>query len=185
MKSVLLLLTGALCALLVFAGCGGQVKEAKEYMQKADTLFENVDAKLSKASSKSNEIIGKAVTGDTTSLKQKADVIGDITKTFESAVEELERVQAQYKKILDLKGVEDYIEYANAMIKAIDAEIESVKAGNEFLAKVNPIVSAGDWTKLSETIEGSTSEINGITKLTRKAKDSISNAQKIKGKKEL
>jgi len=185
MRRIAVVVAALMVCVMAVVGCGGQTKEAKEYMTKADNAFENLDKVLSETSKKSNDLLTKAFTGDISGIQSNPKMLEEMSATLDNAIKELEKVSSDYAKIRDLKGVEDYVEYANAMINAIKVEIELVKAGQQLIAKLAPIAAAGDWVKFAETIKQSAAEATKITELTTKVDKLLKDAREIKSEKKL
>lgn len=180
---VVLLAVMMTASLLGVLGCGGDTGKAKEYMKTADTAFVALEKKLGEMGALSEELIGAAVTGNLTAITpEKTEKVSALV---EEVTPEIEAVKAEYKKILDLKGVEDYAEYATAMIAALDAQTASVEAGAELLGKLMPVLASGDPAQMSAAIKENMAGIKTVQELSAAADKAFAAAEKIKTEKNL
>ncbi|MFH1149974.1 MAG: hypothetical protein V1748_05845 [Actinomycetota bacterium] len=187
MRRLLVLTTIVLLGMtgIAVGGCGGQTREARQYMTTADDMYEAVDQKLIEISKQSDQLISAILTGNTSVLTQDPAELTRINDTLETAIPELDDAKAEYQKILPLKGVDDYVEYARAMIAATGGTIAAVKAGQELLAQMGPIVASGDATQLQSFISQNMATLTEVQQLNTEATKLVDTAQAIKTDKDL
>lgn len=132
-KAVVIALVAALAlSMLAFvAGCGGDANkdEAKEFMVAGDTYMSEVLALTADLETMQTDLATTALEGDMTAITGEAGTAmqEEVMGILDSINENLGLAQAEYKKILGLDGVEDYKEYANKMIEAIDVYMEQLE----------------------------------------------------------
>lgn len=185
MKRLLIAAMVAVLAVSAFllAGCGGDTETAKKYMKEADTSYEALSKQLSQLSSSTTALVSAALQGNLSAITPE-----DLTKivgmvgTFEP---EIAKVKDEYAKITPLNGVEDYVAYANAMIKALDADAAIVAAGGAFLAELEPYLRSGDVVGLQKKIEQSTAQIAKMQAMQTTTDKAYADAQQIKKDKNL
>lgn len=132
-KAVVIALVAALAlSMLAFvAGCGGDANkdEAKEFMVAGDTYMSEVLALTADLETMQTDLATTALEGDMTAITGEAGTAmqEEVMGILDGIGENLGLAQAEYKKILGLDGVEDYKEYANKMIEAIDVYMEQLE----------------------------------------------------------
>ena len=151
----------AAATVIIIAGCGGDTSQAKQYMKKGDDLMTQVE-------SKANEFQTKVQQG-----------LGDITnpatiqqiKTLGKAIDDkAQQARAAYAKIDSLKGVPDYVEYADLQIQLIDSLSKSIAALNTFLDQASTAKSAADLQAASQAYQKDLQALNDkMTKLEQQA----------------
>lgn len=115
----------AALALTVF-GCGGgsggdDTAKAKEYMEKADQMVEDIKTESEDIESKMEDSFPE-ISADASydevmaAFEQAMDALDEEMGKLEDQADEAE---AEYKKIADLSGVDDYKEYASIRIEQI------------------------------------------------------------------
>ena len=143
-KYGLLLLVAVLAITMVasLAGCGdNKAKEdAKGYMMAGDAnfdaavkIYEDMQAAQAEAVT---ALMGGATTGGDA-------MIAEMTALADDMMVDLELAEAEYKNILALEGVEDYVTYANVQIDIIEMYRDLLKAASELLASIQATLAAG------------------------------------------
>lgn len=185
MKKLLIAALVAVFAVSAFtlAGCGGDTDTARKYMKEADTAYEALDKQLSELASSSTALVTAALQGNVSAITpEDLTRLAGMVGTFEP---EIAGVKDLYATIVPLKGVEDYVAYAKAMMKALDAESAMVAAGGAFLAQLEPYLKSGDVAGLSKKIEQSTAEIIKTQGMQTTTDEAYAAAKKIKKDKNL
>ncbi len=158
MRKVLVFSVALMLAISMLAtiGCGGDTGKAKEYMKAGDDLSIKMESFSENATSDVEDLlidlgVDLAVTG-TVEFKKITD---EAKKMSDELNQESKKAKVEYGKILDLSGVEEYKEYANLRIKAINntsSVLESLKGllgeleSSEEEGK-EPKQAASDWAK--------------------------------------
>lgn len=131
-KAVVILLVAVLSlAMLVFlGGCGGDAdkEEAQSLMNSGDNYMSEMKLSTEELQSMQADLTAAAMGGDPSALTGEAGdamqaQVEDILNSMESS---LESAQAEYEKILELEGVQDYKDYATKMLEAIDIYTEQL-----------------------------------------------------------
>jgi len=104
---------------------------------------------------------------------------------MDNLIKQLETVKAQYAKVTTLSGVPDYVAYAKAMQKAIDADIAVINAAAALLQKLLPAIQAGDVNALNAAIQQNMGEITAVQTQVNNAEKALNQAQQIKSSKNL
>jgi hypothetical protein len=116
---------------VVVVGCGGgDTEQAGEYVKQADQL-------ATERGSKNTEILNawKTVRQSTDSTAKAA--AWEQAESIYSEMQELvKKEKAEYAKIKELNGVEDYAKYAELKIQALTAYDQMLKATNDFQRKM-------------------------------------------------
>lgn len=173
-----------LAALFAAAGCSsGDTATARQYMKTADTAYAAVNSELTTLSSKATAVFTAALSGNLSSVNP-AD-ISSVATTTAKLLPQIAAVKSSYQKMNGLSGLQEYKDYANAMVKALDADAAIVSAGAALVAKLQPILASGDVAALNAAIQQSMTEITRIQTLQKAAETSYANAQKIKKDKNL
>lgn len=185
MRKVLVLIMAVLLGVTAFAlaGCGNTAK-AKEAMKKADAAWNVVDAKLKELTNTLTQVLAPALTGDVTAITQNSAAL---TKAGESANAFIPELQGVGKLYDDLAGlnVGDYTEYADAMIKAVNATINTINVGKGILAKIMPVIQTGDVAQITAFAQQNTQLLTEAQTAQADAQKAIDAANKIKVDKKL
>lgn len=163
------------------AGCGGNAAQAKTDMKAADAAYAKVKTELDSLQGTLTGVLGGAVTGNYAALT---------TQTLDAAVAAIDKVlaampavKAEYEKLAALEGVPDYTEYANAMIKAIDANTAALEEGKKVIEQLKPLVAAGNTAGIAGVLNQQ--EIAKLQTLGDDATKAYEDAQAIKAEKNL
>ena len=140
MKKVLVIALAAALALsmlAVLAGCGGDANkdEAKALMQAGDNYMSEVDIALTELTEMQTELATTAMGGDMSAVTGEAGaaMTEEVMGILDTIAENLELAKAEYEKILALDGVQDYKDYANLMIDAVDIYLEQLDYTSELV----------------------------------------------------
>ncbi|MDD5448381.1 MAG: hypothetical protein PHO53_04365 [Actinomycetota bacterium] len=156
---VLVSLIVALSMLLV-TGCGAPVEEAKEYMKKGDDLSVRLKSYTDEAKYDAVAIAAQfgvqlAATGEVDYKTAAAEGKNQISKLIRDG----RKAKEEYEKILELKDVEDYKNYAELRIKAIDSSIATLEGVSDLLTEIEettdkPADVAEAWLKENPKVIG-------------------------------
>jgi hypothetical protein len=178
-KSISLVLVVVLSLLVValLPGCGGDTKQAQEYMQNGDKLVERLQTEANTwqadvSASMTNVADPAAFQSAIEKAKASAN---DLSKTAGEA-------KAEFEKILELEGVEDYAKYAELQIEALDKFQELITKTNSFFDQMAAMVSSGDVSGLTAAQEQYTTEVTTLGEEINKLDDE---AQQLKSDKDL
>jgi len=159
MRKTLVLLVVLLVssALLALPGCGGDAAKAKEYMEKGDEYSVELKDYVENASDNVTDLlvslgVDLAVTGTVefeTVAEQARKNIGQLRNAGGKAV-------AEYEKIEDLSGVEDYKEYAELRIKSLNEIGNLLEKAEDLISQLEKASAAGE--PLDEKVSSWTSE---------------------------
>ena len=175
-------------ASLAVVGCGGgDTDQAKEYMSPADAAANVLKASADALDKTSEAIIGSAITGDVASIDPTS--MAAIGEELDVLIAECDQVKVMYKDITSLEGVEDYVEYANAMIKWGTAQAAALSGGKAIFEAMAPAIeqlaTTGDASALTAALQETGDSLKGLDDLGKTADADFEAAQKIKMDKNL
>jgi len=148
-------------AVVIISGCGGDTSQAKQDMNKGDQLMTQVETKAKEFQTAVQQGLGD-ITNPATIQKIKDMATGIDTTAQQS--------KAAYAKIEALKGVPDYVEYADLQIKLIESLSKSVGAMNTFLDQAGAAKTPADLQAASQTYQKDLQALNDqMTKLEEQA----------------
>ncbi len=147
-KLLVAMLVAALClsTLALVAGCGGDKNkdEAKSYMKKGDEYIDAVETTWEGLEEKQTEIATKAIGGDYSAFTGEAGTAlkKEFEDTFTAIGKDIDAAYAEYKKITGLDGVQDYKDYAEKMMEAIELMKKQLTAAQTLLTKLSDALTA-------------------------------------------
>jgi predicted nuclease with TOPRIM domain len=148
-------------AAIIISGCGGNTSQAKQAMNKGDQLMTQVESKAKQFQTAVQEGLGD-ITNPATIQKIK-----DMAKSIDTTAQQ---ARAAYARIDSLKGVPDYVEYADLQMELIDNLSKSVGAMNKFLDQASAAKTAAELQAASEAYQKDLQAFNDqMSKLEEKA----------------
>ncbi|RJP28408.1 MAG: hypothetical protein C4536_12540 [Actinobacteria bacterium] len=127
----------ALSMLAVLAGCGGDANkdEAVQHMNAGDNYYDAVMTAWTGVEDAQAEIAAKAMEGDMAAFTGEAGeaMIQGFADSFEKVSTDLENAFNEYEAITGLDGVDDYKEYAEVRMEAIEIWKKMVAAADQLL----------------------------------------------------
>jgi len=142
MKRLMTLALGIIIGLFwitVLPGCGGPKGEARSHMKKGDEIVVLIEknsktlvAKMDKTFSNLYKQMNSGKTPDAAAFDISAK---EITVLAEKMLDKASLAKAEYGMIRRLKGVPDYVKYAEMKIKVIDSNFQGLKQLQDFLAE--------------------------------------------------
>lgn len=162
---------------VLLPGCGGDTKQAKQYMQQGDKLVQKLQEEASTwagdvSSSMSNLSDQAAYQAAIDKVKASAT---NLSKTAGEA-------KAEFEKIKGLTGVDDYVKYADLQIEALDKFQTIITKTNSFFGQVAAMVKSNDITGITSVEKTSSDELE---KLNEDINKLDGEAQKLKTDKNL
>lgn len=121
----------AIVLVLVFVVFAGDSGKAKELMDKGDAKMEEVQTKGEEVGAALNELIDSIDQVGTEADFNSASE--DIRTQLEVLNDDLKSAEGSYREILGLNGVEEYKEYAEAILALVDNNFEIVRTITEYL----------------------------------------------------
>lgn len=158
----LLIVAIAIAAIMAFSliGCGGDTDKAKEYMEKGDELTLALETESMKLTDELMALTTDYIAGKNTEpagVTAKVEEIKNMASAMESNGG---KAMVEYEKILGLKGVDDYVRYANMQIEVLQImKDEALKNCNGILDIIMTSVNTGeppDTNKLMEYVADAT-----------------------------
>ena len=185
MRKVLVLIMVVLLGVTAFAlaGCDNTGK-AKEAMKEADDAWTKANTQITEMSNILTEVLTPLMSGDTSALTKNADALNQAGAQIDAVTKELESVEELYDDLANL-NVGGYTEYADAMIKAINATIDALTVGKELYAKMMPVIQTGDIAQMTAFLTQNTALLTQAQTAQQETEAAISAAEKIKTDKKL
>ena len=185
MRKVLVLIMAVLLGVTAFAlaGCGNTAK-AKEAMKKADAAWNVVDAKIKELTNTLTQVLAPVLTGDVAAITQNSAALTQAGESANAFIPELEGVGKLYDDLAGL-NVGGYTEYADAMIKAVNATIDGIALAKEILAKIMPVIQSGDVAQITAFAQQNAQLLTQAQTAQADSQKALDAAEKIKTDKKL
>lgn len=167
-----------IASVLAVAGCGGDTDQAREYMQAADSAYATARVEMEELQNSLTTVLGGAVSGNFSALTP--EVVQQAEDGLASVLRQLPGVKTQYEQITSLDGVDDYVEYANAMIKTIDSDMKVLGEGQKLVQAIAPMIQAGDTAAVTQFFQENAADISRIQEDSMAASRNYDEAQAIK-----
>ncbi len=180
-------------ALLVGCGGGGKgeseyqtlLKRAKRIFNGAEVKWKDLKERIAKVEDGNTKAVMAALSGNLSGFEPgKSPGLADSGRAL---LPDIDSLKLEYQKLIDpkieqYKGIDSYVQYAKAMIKALDIQKEATNKGITFLGKLDPLIAAGNVQALKSTVDQSiqSGEVPEIQRLQKEAKDAFEKAEQIK-----
>lgn len=158
-KKILIVAIVALICLgaVAVAGCGDDMAQATSYMEEGDALSAKMRAITNDAVFDAGTLLAELGIQISETGNVKPQTLTDTAnKQIDSIIANGEKAKAEYEKILALKGVDAYKDYARQRMSAIDRTITVLEAVQGLFGEIgDPNNKASisstitDWTKAS------------------------------------
>jgi hypothetical protein len=175
--SIAFLVCLAFGAFVLAAGCGGDTGQAKQYMKTAEAYYDQV-------ATDSQALAGKitaAFNGATDPAKMQA-AVAKLNTFLDSMEAKADKAKASYTKMKSLKGVSDYVKYAEMQIELMGLVKQATGQLRNVMGQIAAAVSAGDNTALA-TLQKDFEA--GFNKISSKISTLEQQASKFKSQKNL
>ena len=139
---VALVLVGAMALLLVLPGCGGDKGKAKEYMKNTEDMIDGMESKTEKFLSDLQGLFAKWSEGAITTVAQLKSETEGVEEQMDELLGEAKEAIDELDKILDLKGVEDYAQYAKYRLSIIENNLTIAENIEYILNEMESILTA-------------------------------------------
>lgn len=141
--SVVVLLAVTVCALSL-AGCGGNDKAtAQGYMKKGDAAMAKVMPIYGQIETTTTTFVTNYSEGKNTEPAGVKTQVAEIQALVKKTDAGVAVAKAEFKKILPLKGVEDYVNYAELAVQTIDKMKQLNVAISELLTMIEQSATTG------------------------------------------
>lgn len=185
MKKVLVIVLAVMLVMASFAltGCGSDTDtdQAREYMDKADVAATVMLETAGELDQSMSVIIGAAAAGDMSLID--TTTVATSGKGMETLIAEVDDIKVLYEKILPLEGVDDYVDYANAMISFLDAQKQVLEVGKQLFNQISPAImqwmQTGDPSTAQAAIQQAGAPLGAIEELQGAADTAYEQAQSI------
>ena len=150
-------------------GCGGAVSQARDYLKTAHEEGLEVSKSLGKLGKKTGQTPPE-------NIEAKKKLYLEIVELIGAVKAAAEKTKSHYDKVLKLKDVKDYKDYASLKIKALDLLIKQMGLIGDLYAVISKAAedeAAGrpvDQAAVSAQMSALISEIGKVEEETTKAK---------------
>ena len=154
--------------------------EAQELMRKSDQQLDALRPKGEKINASVNIILPDL--GYMTSAQYEVTK-GNIHAMVEETTAQLDNVRQGYSGILNLKGVDPYVEYAKVRLALIDADLEQLAVVDgylDYLSKALADRDGGTPVDTQAVTEATSSSVSKLKELSSQVEELTAKAEKIK-----
>ncbi|MBU4241524.1 MAG: hypothetical protein L6427_09795 [Actinomycetia bacterium] len=134
----------AIAMVVALPGCGGDTGKAKEYINNAYKLIEDIEANSDEMEEQFDTIFTELAGGEVTSSAKAEELADGLTDATEKSLKTASEAKAELEKVASLEGVEDYKEYALLRISVIDGIIELIEQTEKYLKDLAEILTAAE-----------------------------------------
>ena len=117
---IVLLLCGTLVLATLAAGCDTATAEAREFMERGDTILTELGPVIDTMYEGIVELSGEIIEGEITSSSQYESASVFVRADNDEYKRQLDDAKGEFEKILELDGMDDYAEYAQLRLDAIE-----------------------------------------------------------------
>ncbi|MBU1671545.1 MAG: hypothetical protein KKF41_00190 [Actinobacteria bacterium] len=125
-------------------GCGGNTRLARQYCETGDTWYQKAVVLGRKLTDDEQQILKVMLANDVAGLValkgQLTDMIGDVDESLGY----LEKADDYYNKVLRLKDVPEYKQYAEIMREAVQKNKDSLTVGRQLANSVMGIIQSAE-----------------------------------------
>lgn len=177
--TIIIMISGCL---IFLPGCGNDTEEAKKYMNAGDNIISNLQTNSETLVTQMTEIGNDLSNGTITSSSQLETRTEEYEKNTKDLVEQANKAKAEYKKILDLNGVDDYADYAKLGIDLIGTAVSFLEEMNQLLQETLDYLKKAESGTLTENdnTEYSNSIKNMQVDIETKTEEANETADKMK-----
>ena len=135
----------SLTMLAFLAGCGGDENkdEAKGYMSAGDGYMDAVEMNWTTLDEVQADMATVLMDGAALTPEELEAMGQEYEDLFAGMAENLDAAEAEYRKILALDGVQDYKDYANKMIEAIEVYRNALQAAVALAETAGAMLESG------------------------------------------
>jgi mannitol-specific phosphotransferase system IIBC component len=163
----------SVCLAAILLGCESTDKEkAQEYLQAGADQIQKI---RSQAAEWQSQMI--SATGSTDSKTVKS-VAGAVKLSAQGMSDTIARAREEYKKVTQLQGVDEYVEYAKLRLVQLDLMQEMLNKTDEFLIKKVAVVKSEDLASLADLEEQYSGEISRISDEVQKIDEKAAKMKK-------
>lgn len=144
-------ITGGVVVIMVVAstlalavGCGGDTKKAKQYIDKAESILDELREDEEKLQQYLTKLFNDLATEQVTSSARAEELALELQEVSARLLEESQRARVEFEKVQGLEGVDDYKEYAGLRIEAIDDMTEFLGLASGYLAYLEKTLAAAE-----------------------------------------
>ncbi|MHB8896331.1 MAG: hypothetical protein ACYC99_14290 [Candidatus Geothermincolia bacterium] len=157
-------------ALAAAAGCSSDAGQAKQYAAAGDSLFNVVIGIGNRLDNTKASIQRLMVANDVAGLVAIEPQVRAIPASMDKSIQTLEKAVVQYRKVLELSGVDQYKEYVSIQSEAALKEEQALAVGRELANYVLGLIDAakaGRPVNLNDSLRAVSSSVTNLDKLER------------------
>ena len=129
---------------LALTGCGGDTSKAKEYINNADAIIEEVGENSSEMETQIDTIFTELAGGEVTSSAKADELAKGLADATDDLITKANEAKVELQKIASLEGVDEYQEYALLRISVIDNITEFIQSTEKYLNDFSKTLAAGE-----------------------------------------
>lgn len=132
----------AIAMVVALPGCGGDTGKAKEYVNNAGEIIEDIQAETAEMEEQFNTIFTELSAGEVTSSAKAEELADGLADAAEKPLKTAGEAKAELEKVASLEGVEEYKEYAELRTAVIDDIIELVEETEDYLMNMSKVLAS-------------------------------------------
>ena len=129
---------------IALTGCGGDTSKAKEYINNADAIIEEVGENSSEMETQIDTIFTELAGGEVTSSAKADELAKGLADATDDLIKEADKAKTELEKVATLEGVDEYQEYALLRISVIDDITELIQSTEKFLTDLGQVLVAAE-----------------------------------------
>lgn len=129
---------------LALTGCGGDSSKAKEYINNADAIIDEVGENSAEMEAQIDTIFTDLAAGEVTSSAKADELAEGLADATDDLITKADEAKVELQKIASLEGVDEYQEYALLRISVIDDITELIQLTEKFLTDLGQVLVAAE-----------------------------------------
>lgn len=153
---------------IALTGCGGDTSKAKEYINNADAIIDEVGENSSEMEAQIDTIFTELAGGEVTSSAKADELAKGLADATDDLISKVNEAKLELEKVASLEGVDEYQEYALMRISVIDDITELIQLTEKFLKDLSQVLVAaetGQTVDLAKVESESTAFFTNILEL--------------------
>ena len=129
---------------LALTGCGGDTGKAKEYINNAGVIIEEVEGESSEMEAQIETIFTELESGEVNSSARADELAKGLADASDDLISKANEAKLELEKVASLEGVDEYQEYALLRISVIDNITEFIQSTEKYLNDFSKTLAAGE-----------------------------------------
>ena len=141
---VSLVVIASIIAVVVLLTSPNGIGEAKEYINNADAIIEEVGENSSEMNAQIDTIFTELAGGEVTSSAKANELAEGLADATDDLISKANEAKLELEKVASLEGVDEYQEYALLRISVIDDITELIQSTEKFLTDLGQVLVAAE-----------------------------------------